>query len=202
MQVPRLLSTAELAVEVRRLLRLQQARTRRPAPEPVDLCPKDKRANLLLKWSQAACGLHGMRIHDVTTSFGDGRALCYLVGMRARVCACLCAAVCLGLLGVVRLPGVCVFDWLGAGLGGCGPGVLMPCVCVCAHSGSMPGHAPVSFPHPVVMGERLVQLSARSLCLRAWHVLVLAHGSCSSGKRWKGASDPLSPCAAPIVELC
>ncbi len=131
MQVPRLLSTAELAVEVRRLLRLQQARTRRPAPEPVDLCPKDKRANLLLKWSQAACGLHGMRIHDVTTSFGDGRALCYLVGMRARVCACLCAAVCLGLLGVVRLPGVCVFDWLGAGLGGCGPGVLMPCVCVC-----------------------------------------------------------------------
>ncbi|KAF5841191.1 hypothetical protein DUNSADRAFT_14022 [Dunaliella salina] len=77
-QVPRLLSSADLAVEVRRLLRLQQCRSRRPVPAPVSLCPQDKRADLLLKWVQAACGLHGLRIHDASTSFGDGRALCYL----------------------------------------------------------------------------------------------------------------------------
>ena len=83
-----MLSMLDLARETQRLLRRLQSRTRRPAPALASLCPQDKRMNALLKWVQAACLLHGVYVHDETTSFGDGRVLCCLV--RVRVCVCVC----------------------------------------------------------------------------------------------------------------
>lgn len=74
------------------MLRLVAVKTRRPAPEPLDIYPDQRRISLLLKWVQAVCMLHGLRVTNFTSSFGDGRALCYLVsaacaGARGLLCA-------------------------------------------------------------------------------------------------------------------
>mmetsp|Transcript_16947 Transcript_16947/g.41278 ORF Transcript_16947/g.41278 Transcript_16947/m.41278 type:complete len:2524 (+) Transcript_16947:69-7640(+) len=41
--------------------------------------PKEVLASLLLRWSQAVCSSFGLKLSDFTTSFADGRALCYLI---------------------------------------------------------------------------------------------------------------------------
>ena len=89
-QVPRLVSTAILRAEVKRVLRLVSLRLRRPAPEPLDIYPDNPRVSLLLKWVQAVGMLHGLRVHNFTSSFGDGRALCYLVCALTHVCIACC----------------------------------------------------------------------------------------------------------------
>ncbi len=49
--------------------------------EPLGVYPGSPRVGLLAKWVQAACALHGLGVADFRSgSFGDGRALCYLVG--------------------------------------------------------------------------------------------------------------------------
>lgn len=77
--MPKLVDVPTLRTEVRRVLRLVAAKTRRPAPEPLDVYPHQRRLSLLLKWVQAVGSLHGLRVVDFSSSFGDGRALCYLV---------------------------------------------------------------------------------------------------------------------------
>ena len=82
-QAPKLVGLVELKAEVKRLLRVVQHRTRRPAPEPLDIFPGNARTSLLIKWAQAACmlqpGMGGVKVTDFKASFGDGRVLCYLV---------------------------------------------------------------------------------------------------------------------------
>ena len=78
-QVPRLIDSSELRAELRRVLRLVQHKTKRPAAEPLDMYPANRRVSLLLKWAQAVATLHGLRVGDFRSSFGDGRALCYMV---------------------------------------------------------------------------------------------------------------------------
>ena len=82
-QAPKLVGLVELKAEVKRLLRVVQHRTRRPAPEPLDVFPGNARTSLLIKWAQAACmlqpGMGGVKVADFKASFGDGRVLCYLV---------------------------------------------------------------------------------------------------------------------------
>ena len=85
MQVPRLVDLAELKSELRRVLRLVQHKTRRPAAEPLDMYPGSRRLSALLKWAQAVGTLHGLRVGDFRSSFGDGRALCYMVRKNGRV---------------------------------------------------------------------------------------------------------------------
>ncbi|CAJ1927820.1 unnamed protein product [Cylindrotheca closterium] len=41
--------------------------------------PKEVLASLLLRWSQAVCSTFGLKLLNFTTSFADGRALCYLI---------------------------------------------------------------------------------------------------------------------------
>lgn len=82
LQLPRLVSIQELRAETRRLLRLVQHKTKRPPVEPLDAYPNDKRVSALFKWVHALCQLHGFKIHDFRSSFGDGRALCYLVSLK------------------------------------------------------------------------------------------------------------------------
>ena len=76
-------------------LRVVQHRTRRPAPEPLDVFPGNARTSLLIKWAQAACMLQpgggGVRVADFKSSFGDGRVLCYLVRSGQEKCKlCFC----------------------------------------------------------------------------------------------------------------
>lgn len=41
--------------------------------------PKEVLVSLLLRWSQAVCSSFGLKLSNFTTSFADGRALCYLI---------------------------------------------------------------------------------------------------------------------------
>ncbi len=77
--LPRLVDRPALLTETRRVLRLVAAKLKRPAPVPLDVYPDKPRISALLGWVQAVAMLHGMRVHNFTSSFGDGRALCYLV---------------------------------------------------------------------------------------------------------------------------
>ncbi|GFH17877.1 uncharacterized protein HaLaN_14597, partial [Haematococcus lacustris] len=90
-QVPHLVNMPQLRLETRRMLRLVQARTKRPANEPLDIYPDQPRINALIKWVQACTTLsnvhqlqqdqasQAVRVCNFSSSFGDGRALCYLV---------------------------------------------------------------------------------------------------------------------------
>lgn len=46
---------------------------------PAESDPKEVLASLLLRWSQAVCSSFGLKLCNFTTSFADGRALCYLI---------------------------------------------------------------------------------------------------------------------------
>ncbi|GAX74174.1 hypothetical protein CEUSTIGMA_g1623.t1 [Chlamydomonas eustigma] len=90
-QMPQLLSIKELATEVKRLQRQSlrvQASSSAPSgrrvttedlKQQLDVYPGNARLNLLLKWAQAVGALHGLRVNDFKSSFGDGRVLCYMI---------------------------------------------------------------------------------------------------------------------------
>lgn len=44
-----------------------------------DASPEDALKSLLFRWCQAVCSSFGLQLSDFTTSFADGKALCYLV---------------------------------------------------------------------------------------------------------------------------
>ena len=46
-----------------------------------ELLQADVRLGLLLQWAQAVCSLQGLKVLDLSTSFADGRALCFLVSL-------------------------------------------------------------------------------------------------------------------------
>lgn len=82
MQLPKLVDTKQLRVEIKRLLRLVQHRTRRPAPEPLDVYPQNAFLNTLMKWAQALAMLHSVKgVSDFKSAFGDGRMLCLMVSV-------------------------------------------------------------------------------------------------------------------------
>jgi hypothetical protein len=109
LQLPQLVRAQALKSEVLRILarnRLRaQARDQHAAPLHVYL--NDETINLLMEWVQAVCGGYGVRVHNFTSSFADGRALCLLVGGPARWAAGCCAWGCgwAGASCLVWLPG-------------------------------------------------------------------------------------------------
>ncbi|KAJ8300168.1 hypothetical protein KUTeg_021687 [Tegillarca granosa] len=45
----------------------------------LELHTRNEKLGLLLKWCRVVCAFYGVKIENFTVSFGDGRALCYLV---------------------------------------------------------------------------------------------------------------------------
>ena len=46
-----------------------------------ELLQADGRLGLLLQWAQAVCSQQGLQVLDLSRSFADGRALCFLVSL-------------------------------------------------------------------------------------------------------------------------
>ena len=46
-----------------------------------ELLQTDGQLGLLLQWAQAVCSQQGLQVLDLSRSFADGRALCFLVSL-------------------------------------------------------------------------------------------------------------------------
>ena len=46
-----------------------------------ELLQADGRLRLLLQWAQAVCSLQGLQVLDLSKTFADGQALCFLVSL-------------------------------------------------------------------------------------------------------------------------
>ena len=84
LQVGQLLHLPTLRQETRRLAALAARKLKRPVGELqrglLDSHNTDERLNALLRWAQMVASLNGLSCHNFTSSFGDGRVLCAMVG--------------------------------------------------------------------------------------------------------------------------
>jgi hypothetical protein len=84
LQVPLLVRPSTLRIEIQRIAArcsLKPARAKAGKLDTLNVYFADEHISLLMQWVQAVCFGYGLRVHNFTSCFCDGQALCLLVSL-------------------------------------------------------------------------------------------------------------------------